>query len=114
VGDLVHLHASVNYVGTSSIVVGVRVEAENIHTGEIRHTNSSYFTMVAMDEKRQPRTVPGLILESDIEIQRYSKTLKRRELLKLYKEAIKTQLDQTDSTDLEATLKNQRCLIQLP
>jgi len=116
VGDLVHLHASVNYVGTSSIVVGVRVEAENIHTGEVRHTNSSYFTMVAMDENRQPRTVPGLILESKMEVHRYTKTLKRRELLKQYKQDIsELELDtenvNPEKSTTETLLADQRCIV---
>ena len=50
VGELVTLKASVNYVGNSSMIVGIRVEAENIQTGKIKHCNSSYFTMVAKDE----------------------------------------------------------------
>ena len=113
VGDLVHLHASINYVGTASIVVGIRVEAENIHTGEVRHTNSSYFTMVAMDENRQPRTVPGLILESKEDLHRYTKTLKRRELLKQYKADIKQQLATTENTNPEELLEGQRCILAL-
>ena len=65
VGDLVHLHGSVNYVGTSSIVVGIKVMSENITTGEIRHTNTSYLTMVSLDENRKAQKVPGLILETN-------------------------------------------------
>ena len=50
VGELVTMRASVNYVGKSSMVVGIRVEAENIQTGKVKHCNSSYFTMVAKNE----------------------------------------------------------------
>lgn len=85
VGDLVHLHGSVNHVGKSSIVVGIRVEAENITTGEMRHTNTSYFTMVSLDENRKPRRVPGLILESQDDVRRFLEALKRKELLAQYK-----------------------------
>src|SRR6478736_7884816 len=60
VGELVTLKASVNYVGKSSMIVGIRVEAENIQTGLIKHCNSSYFTMVAKDEKGHTVPVPGL------------------------------------------------------
>ena len=49
VGELVTLNASVNFVGTSSMVVGIRVDAQNIQTGQIKHCNSSYFTMIAKD-----------------------------------------------------------------
>ena len=48
VGDLVTMKASVNYIGNSSMVVGIRVESETIRTGSIKHCNSSYFTMVAV------------------------------------------------------------------
>src|SRR6056297_1131801 len=50
VGELATMKASVNYVGNSSMQIGIRVEAENIRTGAIKHCNSSYFTMVAKDE----------------------------------------------------------------
>src|SRR6056297_3898562 len=50
VGELVTLRASINYTGKTSMVVGVRVDSENITSGEKRHCNSSYFTMVAKDE----------------------------------------------------------------
>src|SRR6478736_1208659 len=60
VGELVTMKASVNYVGKSSMIVGIRVEAENIRTGVIKHCNSSYFKMVAKDEKGHTVPVPGL------------------------------------------------------
>jgi uncharacterized protein (TIGR00369 family) len=50
VGELVTMKASVNYVGRSSMVIGIRVEAENIQTGAVKHCNSSFFTMVAKDD----------------------------------------------------------------
>ena len=64
VGDLVSLHASVNYVGRSSLIIGIRVESENIRTGIRIHTNTSYFTMVAKDDDGKPTEVPVLILEN--------------------------------------------------
>lgn len=80
VGDLVSLLASVNYVGTSSMVVGIRVESENVSTGEHRHTNTSYFTMVHKGGDGKPRPVPGLLLESREDVRRYLEALKRQEL----------------------------------
>lgn len=71
VGELVLMKASVNYVGKTSMIIGIRVEAENIHTGEIKHCNSSYFTMVAKDDAGNNIEVPGLILQSDEEIRRF-------------------------------------------
>ena len=84
VGELVSLKASVNYVGNTSLLVGIRVEAENVKTGIIKHTNTSYFTMVAKDEKEQPTQVPGLILESRDDARRFLEAIKRRELSKRY------------------------------
>src|ERR1700748_157517 len=64
VGELVSFMASVNYVGNTSLVIGIRVVSENIKTNIIKHTNTSYFTMVAKDEHNKPVQIPGLILES--------------------------------------------------
>ena len=65
VGELVSLKASVNYTGRTSMVVGLRVESENIKTGAVKHCNSSYFTMVAKDDDGKSVAVPGLILDSE-------------------------------------------------
>ena len=78
VGNLVHVRASVNMVGESSMEVGVRVEAENIFTGEVRHTASAYLTFVALDTDGKPTTVPGLILASDEEKRRNREAKDRR------------------------------------
>ncbi len=76
------MKASVNYVGRTSMVVGIRVEAENIRTGEKKHCNSSYFTMVAKDEEGKSVEVPGLIVNVDIEVRRFLKAVKRIEMKK--------------------------------
>jgi uncharacterized protein (TIGR00369 family) len=77
VGELVTLKASVNYVGKSSMIVGIRVEAENIQTGKIKHCNSSYFTMVAKDDHNKNTQVPGLILSNYEEIRRFYNCVKQ-------------------------------------
>ena len=82
VGDQLTLLASVNFVGKSSLVIGIRVEAENIKTRTIKHTNSSYFTMVALDEQKRPTQVPGLLLKSEEEIRRFVEADFRRKLKK--------------------------------
>ena len=76
VGELVTMRASVNYVGKTSMIVGIRVEAENIQTGKIKHCNSSYFTMVAKDKTGNNVTVPGLILSTDDDIRRFWNCIK--------------------------------------
>lgn len=82
VGELVTMKASVNYVGKSSMIIGIRVEAENIRTGKIKHCNSSYFTMVAKDDSGNNISVPGLILSSTEEIRRFCNCLKQIALKK--------------------------------
>jgi len=82
IGELITLKASVNYVGSSSMVIGIRVEAENIQTGVIKHCNSSYFTMVAKDKDGKSLSVPGLILENDHDIRRFVKSIKRNKMKK--------------------------------
>lgn len=79
IGELVTMKASVNYIGNSSMVIGIRVEAENIQTGACKHCNSSYFTMVAKDSTGKSLKVPGLILRSKDEIRRFAKSIKRYE-----------------------------------
>lgn len=78
IGDLLRLKASINYVGTTSMEVGVRVEAENFITGEVRHTASAYLTFVALDEKGNPKRVPPLLPESEDERRRYQEAEIRR------------------------------------
>jgi uncharacterized protein (TIGR00369 family) len=79
VGELVTLKACVNFVGKTSMVVGIRVEAENIQTGKVKHCNSSYFSMVAKNEGGLPTAVPGLILNSPTDCKRFLNALKRKE-----------------------------------
>ncbi len=79
VGELVSMKASINYVGKTSMVVGIRVEAEHIQTGKKKHCNSSYFTMVAKNNKGNNVEVPGLICDDKIEVKRFLKALKRIE-----------------------------------
>jgi acyl-CoA hydrolase len=78
VGDLVVMHASVNYVGRSSMEVGVRVEAEDLLTGNRRHTNSCYLTFVAIDQNGRPVEVPLLMPETPDEERRYEAAKERR------------------------------------
>ncbi|MEX0274171.1 MAG: acyl-CoA thioesterase [Flavobacteriaceae bacterium] len=79
VGELVTLKASINYTGRTSMVVGVRVESENITTGERKHCNSSYFTMVAKDENGKSKKVPGLILRDREAVRRFARSILRKE-----------------------------------
>jgi uncharacterized protein (TIGR00369 family) len=82
VGELVTMKASVNYVGNSSMIIGIRVEAENIQTGKIKHCNSSYFTMVSKDNDGKSMLVPGLILLNMNDVRRFFNCIKQIALKK--------------------------------
>jgi acyl-CoA hydrolase len=77
-GDLVVMKASVNYVGRSSMEVGVRVEAEDLLSGLRRHTNSCYMTFVAVDRDGRPIEVPALRPETEQELRRHMAAEARR------------------------------------
>ncbi len=79
VGDLLFFKASLNYVGRTSMEIGVRVEAENLMTGEVRHAASAYLTYVALDKAGRPAEVPRLIVETDEERRREREAHERRE-----------------------------------
>ena len=77
-GDLVIMKASVNYVGTTSMEIGVRVEAEDMLSGNRRHTNSCYLTFVAVDRNGRPVPIPALRPESPDEKRRSQAAQDRR------------------------------------
>lgn len=79
VGDLVTLRASINYTGRTSMVIGVRVESENVKTGRTKHCNSSYFTMVAKDNKGKSTPVPGLLVTDKEGMRRFARSKFRKE-----------------------------------
>ena len=87
VGELVTFLASINHVGRSSMEVGVKVVAENIRDKVIRHTNSCYLTMVAVDSEGRPARVPPLTLETPLEKLRFEKAALRKTLRKQAEEA---------------------------
>ena len=82
VGELVTFLASVNYTGTSSMEVGIKVVAENIQQRSVRHVNSCFFTMVSVDDERKPVPVPPLTPETADEKRRWSAAITRKELRK--------------------------------
>jgi uncharacterized protein (TIGR00369 family) len=104
VGELVTMKASVNYVGNSSMIIGIRVEAENIQTGKIKHCNSSYFTMVAKDKEGNSVLVPGLILSNLNEVRRFCNCIKQIDLKK-EKDLHEEEFDYTSKESLESLKK---------
>lgn len=78
VGELVTFAASVNYTGRTSMEIGIRVDTADILTGERRHTNSCYSTMVAVDSTGLAAQVPPLIPQNPVEMQRFNSARLRR------------------------------------
>ena len=112
VGELVTMKASVNYVGKTSMVIGIRVESEHIQTGVIKHCNSSYFTMVAKDESGTSTLVPGLILNDKTELKRFLKAIKRMTTKRQRKEEF-DHINFSHENYLHE-LKNYRVKVELP
>lgn len=112
VGELVSLHASVNYVGRTSLVVGIKVISENVKTGEQKHTNTSYFTMVAKDDSGKPTEVPMLELESESDVRRFLEAIKRKQIRELYKEDF---IQEKSNMEIEKSLhllENERAILK--
>ena len=79
IGQLIVLHSSVNRVFRTSMEVGVRVEVENLVTGEIKHTSSAYLTFVTLDRQGNRVVIPPAIPETDAEKRRFEEAAHRRE-----------------------------------
>ena len=82
VGELVTFLSSVNHTGKSSMEIGIKVVAEDIRSQVMRHVNSCFFTMVAVDDDKKPALVPPLVPETDEEKRRWEAALIRKELRK--------------------------------
>ena len=76
-GELVILKASINFVSTRSMEVGVKVVAENPITGKNKHTSSAYLTFVSLDENNKAQEVPGLIPDTHDEKRRFTEAKAR-------------------------------------
>lgn len=113
VGEMVTMFASVNYVGKSSMIIGIKVIAENFKIGTVKHTNTSYFTMVAKDETGKPTEVPGLILETKEEVKRFLEAIKRRELKATYKSELQKARIALMGEEGHAILQKERCILKV-
>ena len=113
VGEMVSMFASVNYVGNTSLVIGIKVISENFKIGTVKHTNTSYFTMVAKDDDGKPTQVPELELENKEDLRRCLEAIKRKQLKQTYK----TELDNAKTIlnlDKEIhLLENERCRLKI-
>ncbi len=109
VGELVSLMASVNYVGNTSLMVGIKVIAENVKSGLVKHTNTSYFTMVAKGDDDKPTQVPGLLLENREDARRFLEAIRRRELSQRYQTELKAAKNILSVEEELHKLEGERC-----
>jgi uncharacterized protein (TIGR00369 family) len=114
VGELVSLHGSVNYVGRSSLIVGIRVEALNVKSNIIKHTNSSYFIMVAKGDDDKPAEVPKLILENTEDVKRFIEAMRMKEIRTKVKDEMDDARSHIEVSRAKEILKNERCIITMP
>lgn len=112
VGEMVSMYATVNYVGNSSLVIGIKVIAENFKIGTVKHTNTSYFTMVAKDDEGNLTKVPGLILENKTDARRFLEAIKRKELRNLYKVELNNAKTMLEIENNKHILDNERCRME--
>jgi len=113
VGELVSMHASVNYVGNTSLIVGIRVEAMNVKTNTIKHTNSSFFTMVAKGEDDKPTTVPRLILENKEDVKRFIESMQMKQIIGSVRKQMDDARSHIEVERASELLKNERCILKL-
>jgi uncharacterized protein (TIGR00369 family) len=95
-GELVTCKARVNFVGRTSMEVGVRVEAENLLTGNRRHTNTCFLTFVSIDERGRPTPVRPLTVDTAEDRQRWNEAKRRREV----RQALDRELNQAMEKEL--------------
>lgn len=113
VGELVSLKASVNYVGKTSMIVGIRVEALNPKTGTINHTNSCYFTMAAKDDDGKLKHVPGLILTNSEQVRRFYEGKLIKQFSKEKRELLKADFQHMNSSEILEACIEEKCQIRL-
>jgi acyl-CoA hydrolase len=112
VGELVSFKASVNFVGNTTMIVGIRVESLNVTSGKTAHTNSCYFTMAAKDNEGKLVKVPALKIENDIQLRRFCEGRAIRDFSKQKRALLKSDLSKYSVNDLKAMVINERCQME--
>lgn len=113
VGDLVSMMARVNQVGNTSLVVGIKVTAENVKKKIVKHTNTSYFTMVAKGDDDKPTPVPPLLLTTHEEVRRFAESILRKDLKNYHRKQMRDNRTTFDLSDKMHELEEYNCVIQL-
>lgn len=113
VGELVSLTATVHHVGNSSMVIGIKVIAENVKTHSVKHTNTCYFTMVAKGDDEKPMMVPPLLLTTISEVKKFVDVIKMKQVKREADKAMdKVKSEFILEEDLHV-LQGQRCETKL-
>jgi acyl-CoA hydrolase len=113
VGELVSLKASVNYVGRTSLIIGMRIEALNPKTGVVKHTNSCYFTMAAKNENGELVEAPGIILENGEQIRRFAEGMAIKKLSKEKRKILKSDFLHLSQDEVIESIGQEKCQIIL-
>lgn len=115
VGDLVSMMARVNHTGRTSMVVGIKVTAENVKERVVKHTNTSYFTMVAKDEDGKPAPVSGLVLKTRKDLRRFAETMLRKQLKDYHVESMEKLRESfdIDSESQRSMIEQYNCVLEL-
>lgn len=113
VGELVSLKASVNFVGRTTMIIGIRVESMNPKSGIVKHTNSCYFTMAAKDDNNELTAVPGLTLHSEIQLRRFCEGILIRNFSKQKRELLKQDMVSVTKEEMIESVKNENCLVKI-
>ncbi len=111
VGELLSLDATVHYVGNTSLVVGIKVTSENVKSNFVKHTNNSYFTMVAKGDDGNPTKVPELILSDIKEMRNFVDSIKRMKVKREANAKMQKEHDDFIPADDMSLLQDQRCKI---
>lgn len=109
VGELVSLLASVNYVGRTSMIVGIHIDSMNPKTGITKHTNSCYFTMVAKDDEGNKAEVPELDLENQEQLKRFVEGMAIKKISKRKRELLDEEIEAYSKDNLLEACANERC-----
>lgn len=112
VGSLITVKASVNYVGRTSMIIGMRVEAFNPRTGETTHTNSCYFSMVAKNDDDSLKNVPGLLIQNETELRRFCEGKMIRDFSREKHKTLKSDLHHFNKIKMKIYLKDENCFVQ--
>lgn len=113
VGELLSLTATVHYVGKTSMLIGINVVSENVIQSSVRHTNTSFFTMVAKGPDDKPQEVPGLVLETEEQVKRFIEAIERKHIKQTYKQGISQLVDMIVPMESLDKLKEERCQVDI-